>query len=59
MKRLLLLPLAVLLALTPAKAQIFEPFLPMYFIGGVPLAGAENMKTRALDNPHKTNNLRT
>ena len=38
MKRFLLLPLAVLLALTPAKAQIFEPFRPMYFIGGVPLA---------------------
>lgn len=45
MKRFLLLSLAVLLALTPAKAQIVELFRPMYFIGGVPLSGPVNKST--------------
>ena len=45
MKRFPLLPLAVLLALTPAKAQIVESFRPMYFIGGVPLSGPVDKST--------------
>lgn len=48
MKRFLLLPLAILLAMTPAKAQVVELFRPMYFIGGVPLAGPVNRSTADL-----------
>lgn len=45
MKRSLLLSLSILLALLPAKAQVFEAFRPMYLIGGIPLSGPVNRST--------------
>ena len=45
MRRYLLLPLAILLASLPAKAQVVEEFRPMYLITGIPLSGPVNRST--------------
>ena len=45
MKRLLFTLLVSLLLSVPGRAQIFETFRPMYYIGGVPLEGPVNKTT--------------
>lgn len=47
MRRYLLLPLAILLASLPAKAQVIEEFRPMYLITGIPLSGPVNVNVDA------------